>query len=227
MVYCLILLSSDRNSLQTPLHRTNTWSGHYLKFCPSNDSLDFFKVVFWLVGEESSILSLPCVVSWYTSKFISDISPWLDIPVWDLGVQVVRVATWWPTPVRFLAVPPILTFTWQDFPLRKLAIHQVQWIIILNCDYIWLFILVTYRLGLFPLKDQESCLPMDLVRGHFTSDPVVDTVDDHALVTGHSVHVIVDPDTGKSMTIPPDMREKLSQLKPLQWRISQFVTSNC
>ena len=53
---------------------------------------------------------------------------------------------------------------------------------------------------------------MDLVRGHFTSDPVVDTVDDHALVTGHSVHVIVDPDTGKSMTIPPDMREKLSQL---------------
>lgn len=75
---------------------------------------------------------------------------------------------------------------------------------------------VTYRLGLFPLKDQESCLPMDLVRGHFTSDPVVDTVDEHALVTGHSVHVIVDPDTGKSMTIPPDMREKLSQLKPLQ-----------
>ena len=55
---------------------------------------------------------------------------------------------------------------------------------------------VTYRLGLF---NTTSATNVNLVHGHDADDPLLDHVDEDALVTGHSVHVLVDPVSGSSI----------------------------
>ena len=72
---------------------------------------------------------------------------------------------------------------------------------------------MNYRLGLFPLT--SNSLPgADLFHGHWSDDPVLDNVGDSALVTGHSVHVMVDPGSGKPTTISSEWRRKFETLKP-------------
>ena len=73
---------------------------------------------------------------------------------------------------------------------------------------------VQYRLGLFPLKHPEKSVCLDLVMGHSRDDPLLDILQDKALVTGSSVHVLVDPVSRKSVRISDEWREKLEYLKP-------------
>ena len=73
---------------------------------------------------------------------------------------------------------------------------------------------VQYRLGLFPLKYPEKSVRLDLVMGHSSDDPLLDILQDKALVIGSSVHVLVDPVTRKSVRISDDWRDKLEYLKP-------------
>ena len=61
----------------------------------------------------------------------------------------------------------------------------------------------------------EKSVWMDLVKGHKYDDPVMDMVEEKALVTGNSVHVIVDPLTSKTVRISQEWRDKLACLKPL------------
>ena len=74
---------------------------------------------------------------------------------------------------------------------------------------------VSYRLGLFPLMDPETRVFVDLVYGHEWSDPVLDMVGEGALVTGHSVHVLVNPATSQKVEISDEWRTKLRPLTPL------------
>ena len=74
---------------------------------------------------------------------------------------------------------------------------------------------VSYRLGLFPLVDPETRVFVDLVYGHEWSDPVLDMVGEGALVTGHSVHVLVNPATSQKVEISDEWRTKLRPLTPL------------
>ena len=74
---------------------------------------------------------------------------------------------------------------------------------------------VSYRLGLFPLLDPESRVFVDLVYGHEWSDPVLDMVGEGALVTGHSVHVLMNPATSQKVEISDEWRTKLQPLTPL------------
>ena len=55
---------------------------------------------------------------------------------------------------------------------------------------------------------------MDLVMGHRCDDPLLDLVQEKALVTGSSVHVLVDPVSKKSVRISDVWRDKLQSLKP-------------
>lgn len=71
---------------------------------------------------------------------------------------------------------------------------------------------VQYKLGLFPLVDPTQSLYVDMVRGHSCTDPVMDMVEEKALVVGEYVHVFVDPETEKSTPISQDWREGLSKL---------------
>lgn len=71
---------------------------------------------------------------------------------------------------------------------------------------------VQYKLGLFPLVDPTQSLYVDMVRGHSCTDPVMDMVEEKALVVGEYVHVFVDPETKKSTPISQDWREGLSKL---------------
>jgi len=71
---------------------------------------------------------------------------------------------------------------------------------------------VKYKLGLFPLTDPTESLYVDMVRGHTCTDPVLDMVEEKALVVGEYVHVFVDPETEKSTPISKDWREGLSKL---------------
>jgi len=74
---------------------------------------------------------------------------------------------------------------------------------------------VSYRLGLFPLADPGSRVFVDLMYGHEWSDPLLDMVGERALVTGHSVHVLVNPATGQKVEISEEWRSKLRPLTPL------------
>ena len=71
---------------------------------------------------------------------------------------------------------------------------------------------VKYKLGLFPLTDPTEALYVDMVRGHTCTDPVLDMVEEKALVVGEYVHVFVDPETEKSTPISKEWREGLSKL---------------
>jgi len=74
---------------------------------------------------------------------------------------------------------------------------------------------VSYRLGLFPMIDPELSVHVDLVHGHYADDPVVETrVEDKARVTGHSVHVLVDPITNKPVPFSEEWREKFTPASP-------------
>ena len=73
---------------------------------------------------------------------------------------------------------------------------------------------VQYRLGLFPLIHPERSVLMDLVMGHRCDDPLLDQVQEKALVTGSSVHVMVDPVSSKSVRISDAWRDKLEALQP-------------
>ena len=59
---------------------------------------------------------------------------------------------------------------------------------------------------------------MDLVMGHSCDDPLLDQVHEKALVTGSSVHVLVDPVSRKSVRISDVWRDKLESLKPRHCR---------
>ena len=75
---------------------------------------------------------------------------------------------------------------------------------------------VSYRLGLFPLLDLEARVCLDLVHGHQLSDPLVqDEVGEAARVTGHSVHVLVNPITKEKVEISEEWRDKLRPLAPV------------
>ena len=74
---------------------------------------------------------------------------------------------------------------------------------------------VSYRLGLFPLVDPEARVFVDLMYGHEWSDPLLDMVGERALVTGHSVHVLVNPVTSEKVEISDEWRTKLKPLTPL------------
>ena len=74
---------------------------------------------------------------------------------------------------------------------------------------------VSYRLGLFPLVDPEARVFVDLMYGHEWSDPLLDMVGERALVTGHSVHVLVNPVTNEKVEISDEWRTKLRPLTPL------------
>ena len=50
--------------------------------------------------------------------------------------------------------------------------------------------------------------------GHSSDDPLLDILQDKALVLGSSVHVLVDPVTRKSVRISDEWRDKLEYLKP-------------
>lgn len=78
-----------------------------------------------------------------------------------------------------------------------------------------LVLAVTYRLGLFSLGDTEPAPLVDLVRGHDWRDAAVAGAADTALVTGHSVHVLVSPDTGTATPLTQQWRESLRPLQPL------------
>jgi len=71
---------------------------------------------------------------------------------------------------------------------------------------------VQYKLALFPLADPTQSLYVDMVRGHTFTDPVMDMVEDNALVEGEYVHVFVDPKTEKSTPISQQWREGLAKL---------------
>eukprot|EP00092_Neocalanus_flemingeri_P039180 GFUD01042643.1.p1 GENE.GFUD01042643.1~~GFUD01042643.1.p1 ORF type:complete len:241 (-),score=48.25 GFUD01042643.1:89-811(-) len=71
---------------------------------------------------------------------------------------------------------------------------------------------VQYKLGLFPLVDPTESLYVDPVRGHDFTDPVMDMVEEEALVVGEYVHVFVDPETEKSTPISQDWRDGLAKL---------------
>ena len=74
---------------------------------------------------------------------------------------------------------------------------------------------MSYRLGLFPLADPGSRVFVDLMYGHEWSDPLLDMVGESALVTGHSVHVLVNPATSQKVEISEEWRSKLRPLTPL------------
>ena len=74
---------------------------------------------------------------------------------------------------------------------------------------------VSYRLGLFPLLDPGARVCVDLVHGHQWDDPQVDMVEKAARVTGHSVHVLVNPVTKEKVEISEEWRDKLRPLAPL------------
>jgi len=71
---------------------------------------------------------------------------------------------------------------------------------------------VKYKLALFPLVDPTQSLYTDMVRGHSCTDPVMDMVEDKALVEGEYVHVFVDPKTEKSTAISQEWRNGLGKL---------------
>lgn len=71
---------------------------------------------------------------------------------------------------------------------------------------------VTYKLGLFPLVNSDDSLFVDVIKGHQCTDPVMDMVQDKALVVGGYVHVFVDPITEKSAPISDAWRNGLSKL---------------
>lgn len=71
---------------------------------------------------------------------------------------------------------------------------------------------VKYKLALFPLVDPTQSLYTDMVRGHTCTDPVMDMIEDKALVEGEYVHVFVDPKTEKSTPISQEWREGLTKL---------------
>jgi len=71
---------------------------------------------------------------------------------------------------------------------------------------------VKYKLGLFPLVDPTQSLYTDMVRGHSYTDPVMDMVEEKALVEGEYVHVFVDPRTEKSTPISQEWRDGLAKL---------------
>lgn len=71
---------------------------------------------------------------------------------------------------------------------------------------------VQYKLGLFPLVEPTQSLYVDMVRGHSCTDPVMDMVEEKALVVGEYVHVFVDPETEKSTPISPQWRDGLAKL---------------
>ena len=74
---------------------------------------------------------------------------------------------------------------------------------------------MSYRLGLFPFLDDKTQVFVDLVYGHEWSDPVLDMVEEGALVTGHSVHVLVNPKTSQKVEVSDEWRTKLRPLFPL------------
>jgi len=71
---------------------------------------------------------------------------------------------------------------------------------------------VQYKLGLFPLVDPSQSLFVDPVQGHHNTDPVLDMVEEKALVLGEYVHVFVDPETEKSTPVSQEWRAGLSKL---------------
>jgi len=71
---------------------------------------------------------------------------------------------------------------------------------------------VQYKLGLFPLVEPSHSLYVDPVQGHHNTDPVLDMVEEKALVLGEYVHVFVNPDTEKSTPISQEWRDGLSKL---------------
>ena len=74
---------------------------------------------------------------------------------------------------------------------------------------------MSYRLGLFPLLDPGARVSVDLVHGHQWGDPQVDMVEEAARVTGHSVHVLVNPVTKEKVEISEEWRDKLRPLAPV------------
>ena len=60
--------------------------------------------------------------------------------------------------------------------------------------------------------DPTQSLYTDMVRGHTCTDPVMDMIEDKALVEGEYVHVFVDPKTEKSTPISQEWREGLTKL---------------
>ena len=74
---------------------------------------------------------------------------------------------------------------------------------------------MSYRLGLFPFADPGSRVFVDLMYGHEWSNPLLDMVGEEALVTGHSVHVLVNPVNSQKVEISEEWRTKLRPLTPL------------
>jgi len=110
-------------------------------------------------------------------------------------------------------VQPIQIFTLRALLLRKLERLQESSKIKVIVKY--LLFLVSYRLGLFPMIDPELSVHVDLVHGHYADDLVVETrVEDKARVTGHSVHVLVDPITNKPVPFSEEWREKFTPASP-------------
>lgn len=73
---------------------------------------------------------------------------------------------------------------------------------------------VQYRLGLFPFTHPTKSVLVDLVIGHNFDDPVMDLVQEKALVTGSSTHVLVDPVSRRTVRISAEWREKFKCLLP-------------
>lgn len=74
---------------------------------------------------------------------------------------------------------------------------------------------VYYRLALFPpkpSKDQTSVDHHDLTDGFFLGHPKLAHFDTLACTTGSSVHVFVNPATGKPEGLPDDFRSSLQKL---------------
>ena len=71
---------------------------------------------------------------------------------------------------------------------------------------------VTYKLALFPLITPSEPVYTDLVCGHMFHDPVLDMVEQKALVMGEYIHVFVDPKTKRSTPLPMEWRNGLEKL---------------
>jgi len=73
---------------------------------------------------------------------------------------------------------------------------------------------LTYKLALFPPKDESKSMLLDPVCGHFDKDKeVLNNFDTEAICLGEYIHVFVNPKSGnKPVRIPDSYREQLRKL---------------
>jgi len=75
---------------------------------------------------------------------------------------------------------------------------------------------IRYRLGLFKFLELYDDLPLDLVRGYFSSQleqrGLALRIDTNALAAGSFVHVVVDKNSHSPKEIPAKWREHLRKI---------------